>query len=131
MYLVTKAEGLVGTIDHRGILTSLEVAELYRNTDFFLDLSDFQAMGLTTIEAMASGVIPIATSPGGVSELFEHEVSGFYFPNENSSERIFGVLSDFVKNPPSFDEISRNSIVNTEKFVPEYSALNLVRALGR
>ena len=82
-------EGLANTIDHRGILTSLEVAELYRNTDFFLDLSDFQAMGLTTIEAMASGVIPIATSPGGISELFDHEVSGFYFPNSNSSEKIF------------------------------------------
>lgn len=123
-------EGLSDTIDHRGILTSIEVAELYRNTDFFLDLSDFQAMGLTTIEAMASGVIPISTSPGGVSELFDHGVSGFYFPNSNWSECIFELLSDFVKNPPSFDEISRNAIVSVTKFVPEYSALKLVQALG-
>ena len=122
-------EGLLDGIDHRGILTSIEVAILFRNTDFFLDLSDFQAMGLTTIEAMASGAIPISTSPGGVSELFDHGVSGFYFPNSNWSEKIFELLSDFVKSPPSFDEISRNAIVNVAKYVPEYSALKLVQAL--
>jgi GT2 family glycosyltransferase/glycosyltransferase involved in cell wall biosynthesis len=123
-------EGLLDTIDHRGILTSIEVAKLYRNTDFFLDLSDFQAMGLTTIEAMASGAIPISTSPGGVSELFNHGVSGFYFPNSNWTENIFEILSDFVKNPTDFDGISRNAIVNVTKFIPEYSVLRLVQALG-
>jgi glycosyltransferase involved in cell wall biosynthesis len=123
-------QGLLDTVDHRGILTSIEVAKLYRSTDFFLDLSNYQAMGLTTIEAMASGVIPISTSPGGVSELFEHEVSGFYFPNSNWNEKILELLSEFVERPPDFDEVSRNAIANVTRFIPEHSALKLVQALG-
>jgi glycosyltransferase involved in cell wall biosynthesis len=49
-------------------LSRSEVAALLRNSDIFLDLSDFQAFGRTAIEAMASGCIPVVPNKGGTDE---------------------------------------------------------------
>ena len=54
-------------VDH-GVLTRPEVARLLRQTDVFLDLSDFQAFGRTALEAMACGCAVVAPHEGGVSD---------------------------------------------------------------
>ena len=51
-----------------GKLTRLQVAELLRNSDIFVDLSDYQAFGRTGLEAMACGAVPILPIKGGAGE---------------------------------------------------------------
>lgn len=51
-----------------GHLTRPEVAAVLRNSDIFLDLSDYQAFGRTALEAMACGCIPVVPKRGGASE---------------------------------------------------------------
>jgi Flp pilus assembly protein TadD len=51
-----------------GHLTREEVANVLRNSDIFLDLSDYQAFGRTALEAMACGCIPVVPERGGAFE---------------------------------------------------------------
>ena len=51
-----------------GILRSNEVARLFRSADIFLDFSDWQAMGLSAMEAMASGCAVVVPRNGGTGD---------------------------------------------------------------
>ncbi len=52
-------------INHLGAVRPAQMAALLENADVFLDFSEWQAMGLTTLEAMASGCAVIAPRRGG------------------------------------------------------------------
>lgn len=54
-------------INH-GVLRRPEVAQLLRDSDLFIDLSDYQAFGRTALEAMASGCVPAVPLAGGGAE---------------------------------------------------------------
>ena len=52
-----------------GRLNPIDVASLLQKADLFVDASTFQAMGLTAMEAMASGCAVVGPSQGGLSEV--------------------------------------------------------------
>ena len=54
--------------ENRGILPRVGVAELLREADIFVDLSDYQAFGRTGLEAMACGCAVVLPCEGGVHE---------------------------------------------------------------
>lgn len=58
-----------------GVLNRHDVAAVLRNSDIFLDLSEFQAFGRTALEAMASGCAVVAPERGGVVDFGEHEIN--------------------------------------------------------
>lgn len=58
--------------DSRGVLPRQGVAELMREADIFVDLSDYQAFGRTGLEAMACGCAVVVPQEGGVYEYAVH-----------------------------------------------------------
>jgi Glycosyl transferases group 1 len=58
---------------HLGLLSRLEVSELMRRCDVFLDASAYQAFGRTGLEAMACGAVPVLPDLGGVHEYAVHD----------------------------------------------------------
>jgi len=54
-----------------------QVYETLAISDVLLLPSELESFGLVALEAMASEVVPVATRVGGVSEVVEHEKSGF------------------------------------------------------
>mgnify|MGYP003386949373 CR=1 FL=1 len=55
-------------VAHIGILERREMGELFRQSDIFLDLSDFQAFGRSALEAMSCGTIAVVPVHGGAGE---------------------------------------------------------------
>jgi len=53
---------------NHGYLVREGVAEVLRNADVFMDLSDYQAFGRTGLEAMACGCSVVLPAEGGVGE---------------------------------------------------------------
>ena len=58
--------------DSRGVLPRQGVADLMRESDIFVDLSDYQAFGRTGLEAMACGCAVVLPKEGGVYEYATH-----------------------------------------------------------
>jgi glycosyltransferase involved in cell wall biosynthesis len=67
-------------------VTSDRISEILRDTDIFLDFSTYQAMGLTALEAMASGVAIVGPRRGGLVEVVQHEVSGLLVDTGNEGQ---------------------------------------------
>lgn len=53
---------------NHGVLDRPEVATLLADSDLFIDLSDYQAFGRTSLEAMASGCVAVIPMNGGGDE---------------------------------------------------------------
>ncbi len=87
--------------------------------------SELEAFGLAALEAMACGVVPVATNAGGVPELITHGVDGFAEPVgdiQAQSQRVIGLLNDDAL----FDRMcqaARESAVKrfaTSSIIPQY-----------
>jgi len=53
---------------NHGVLSRWQVGTLFRNTDVFLDLSDYQAFGRSGLESMACGCVAVVPAFGGTDE---------------------------------------------------------------
>jgi phosphatidylinositol alpha 1,6-mannosyltransferase len=61
-----------------GYQTGIPLAESFASADIFLFPSTTETFGLVTIEAMASGVTPVAAKIGGAAEIIEEGLSGLF-----------------------------------------------------
>lgn len=89
--------------------------------------SELEAFGLAALEAMACGVVPVATDAGGVPELVTHEVDGFaeaVGDVESQARRVVSLLT----NDALFDRMcsaARDSAVGrfaTSRIIPQYES---------
>ncbi|HLR19630.1 MAG TPA: N-acetyl-alpha-D-glucosaminyl L-malate synthase BshA [Staphylococcus sp.] len=53
------------------------VSEFYQISDLVLLLSEKESFGLSLLEAMKSGIVPIGSTAGGIKEVIKHEETGF------------------------------------------------------
>lgn len=74
-----------------GELQMGEVRQLMACSDIFVDCSIFQAMGLTAMEAMASGVAVVGPVQGGLAEIIQHGHNGLLVDTSDQQEIIKAV----------------------------------------
>lgn len=121
--------------------------------DLFMVPSVFEPCGLTQMEAMAKGALPVATSTGGLVNTIIDGVDGFrtkaFFDQQGwqTKERIYGegfstngeafcetlnrALDTFKNNRPKFTEMQKTAISNDFSWNKRHGALdryiNLIR----
>lgn len=75
-----KSLGLSSRIKLLGLKTEDELADLYRNADFFVLSSDEEGLGIVLLEAMASGLPVVSTRSGGPESIITDGETGFLTP---------------------------------------------------
>lgn len=110
-----------------GELNSAEVSRLLRTTDVFLDYSAFQAMGLTAMEAAASGAVNVGPINGGLSEVIVEQETGVLVDTLDE-EVCFAKTCEIIRDAQRRITIGKNSLGIT-KYYPEKVALNLMSVL--
>jgi L-malate glycosyltransferase len=89
--------------------------------------SELEAFGLAALEAMACGVVPVATNAGGVPELITHGVDGFaenVGDIEAQAGRVVSLLQDealFARMASAAREAAVNRFA-TSTIIPQYEA---------
>lgn len=88
-----------------GPLPRRQVASLLRESDLFLDLSDYQAFGRTALESMACGCVPLVPALGGASE-FARDAENALVVDTRSDDEIMAAIERFIET----SETGRNNL---------------------
>ncbi len=101
------------------------VERLLPQADVLLLPSEHEAFGLAALEAMACGVVPVATRTGGVGELITHGEDG-YLEEVGDVDAMAGRVRDLFTDParrPAMATAARNTAqmrFSTELIIPKY-----------
>ncbi|MBC7334072.1 MAG: glycosyltransferase [Actinobacteria bacterium] len=79
--------------------------------------------GITTVEAMASGCIPVVVNKGGQKEIIKNGEDGFLF---NSWEELKKITLDICGGKVDVDKIRKNAIRNCKRFSAHMFEKNLL-----
>lgn len=77
---------------------------LYREAHFLVHYPEIEPFGMTVPEAYFHGVIPVVSGKGGIRELVEHEVTGYYLdvPTPEQIRNQLQLVLDQYKQDPQF-----------------------------
>lgn len=81
-----------------------DVSAFYQLSDLVLLLSGKESFGLTLLEAMKTGVLPIGTNAGGIKEVIKHEETGFIV-NIGDSEQAAQYAIQLLENPNLYKQM--------------------------
>jgi glycosyltransferase involved in cell wall biosynthesis len=98
LHRLTRAGGLEQHVRFIGFVPRDRLPELYQAHGLLLFPSIVdEGLGLSMLEAMATGLAVVGTASGGSAEILHHERTGLVFPKEDAADcaaRILRLLSD-------------------------------------
>jgi GT2 family glycosyltransferase/glycosyltransferase involved in cell wall biosynthesis/predicted O-methyltransferase YrrM len=111
-----------------GILNRMQVAALMNEIEIFVDFSEFQAQGLTAMEAMACGAAVIVPELGGSGTFVADERNGLIV--DTSSQRAcLEALERLVADDDLRARLQRQALLDICDFFPEAGAFRTLAAL--
>lgn len=113
-----------------GKLRQTEVAALLSASDFFLDLSDYQAFGRTAAEAMACGCIALAPSLGGAGDFITDGHNGFLADSCDPAAVERALRRMLSMSASEADAVRYAGLETVAAFTPVRAALSELRVLG-
>jgi len=89
-----------------------ELAELFNKSSFIVLPSEFEGLPIVMLEAMACGVIPIATRVGDNADVIQERISGFLLKDNNPR-----TIAETVKKASKMklSKIRQNAVKEIEK----------------
>lgn len=104
-----KEESFGDNISFHGWLNQDKLLKLYNQNSIFVLPSLQETLPISVAEAMAAGVVVVASDVGGVSEMFEDKKSGFLFEKGNLKQLI-EILESIHNNKSKITQISKKTI---------------------
>jgi GT2 family glycosyltransferase len=111
-----------------GKLTRGKMAELLGRVDIFADFSTYQAMGLTALEAMSCGAVPIVPVNGG-SASFAIDEKNALIVDTTSAEACRFALKRLADDVGLRFKMRKEAIATAHAHAPEFAASRMLDAL--
>jgi glycosyltransferase involved in cell wall biosynthesis len=111
-----------------GTLSAAQVSTVLAQSDIFLDLSHFQAMGLTTLEAMASACAVVAPQEGGVSEYARHEGNALLV-DTRSLDACEAAAARLIEDHGLRRRLQKQAASSVCAYYPEAAAVRILEVL--
>lgn len=89
--------------------------------------NEYENFGLTTVEAMAAGCVPIAINLGAQPEIVEHNKNGFLW---NKPEELVNYTIKIIKNKKLMWNLSKSAITKSKTFsskIFEKKLMNIIK----
>ncbi|WP_436853895.1 N-acetyl-alpha-D-glucosaminyl L-malate synthase BshA [Staphylococcus caeli] len=95
------------------------VSAFYQISDLVLLLSEKESFGLTLLEAMKSGVVPIGSTAGGIKEVIKHEETG-YIVDIGDSHAASDYAIQLLTNPERYKQMQAHMLEDVaERFASD------------
>lgn len=94
---------------HDEVLKFLEESKIYWHARGYgeIDLNEYENFGITTVEAMAAGCVPIVINLGAQTEIVEHGKNGYCW---NKPEELIEYTIKVLNNGKILKELSKKAI---------------------
>jgi alpha-1,3-mannosyltransferase len=89
--LVTE-RGLEGNVSFEGAVSREELLGYFSRSEFFVSASEYEGFGISVVEAMAAGLVPIVNSIDAFKELITNEEDGFLIDFSNPKKAADEIL---------------------------------------
>lgn len=109
-----------------GHLRRPEVAAVLRNSDIFLDLSDYQAFGRTAVEAMACGCIPVVPELGGASEFAVDGINSLMVNTGSETDCINKIVTLIKANSDVLLQMKLEGIQTASRYSKRRAACSII-----
>lgn len=107
--------GVSNYIEWKGRTEQSKLQECYDKIDILLMPSRSEGFGLTAIEGMARGCVPIVSDTGGLPEVVQDNVSGLLHKTENIKDLADKIVS-LCENRKVLDFLSKNAVERAKVF---------------
>lgn len=115
-----------------------ELRNLYGKAKIFWTASGYGAdekenpekvehFGISTVEAMAAGCVPIVMAKGGQKEIVKDQENGFWWQEENDLEEN---TFDLIKNQKKIEEIGKKAIARSRDFSKGKFSQNFLKLIA-
>lgn len=111
-----------------GQLRPAQVASLFTDADIFVDFSEFQALGLTAMEAMASGLAVIVPEKGGTG-VYAKPRANCLVVDTSVQEACVSALHKLVEDHALRAALQENAVTTAAGIFAERPAYNILKAL--
>jgi len=96
-------------------ISSAEISQYLRQSDFYLQTSEYESFGLTVLEAMATGTPVIAADVGGMGGLVR-DIGGGIAIRSDEPAIFAGHIYNLVLNPERFLILARSGVEETRRY---------------
>lgn len=121
---LAEERGCKARLEIKGLVNREELGHLLSQADLFLNFSRQEALGVSCLEAMASGVPVLASDAGGLKEVLDDGKAGVMVPN-GDTEALLQVLEELNQHPNLLREKASYAIGHVEKFSVQHLQRNL------
>ena len=123
-----RAGDRANSVHHLGVLARDEVAQLFADSDVFLDGSVWQAFGRTGLEAMAAGCVPVLPAGSGCEEYARHGVNAMLV-DTTDAEAMYRATASLVADRTLLGRLHTAAIQTAREFDMEHASHILMRLL--
>lgn len=107
--------GVSGFIDWKGRTEQNKLQECYDRIDILLMPSRSEGFGLTAIEGMARGCIPVVSDTGGLPEVVQDNISGLLHKTEDIHDLADKIVS-LCENRKMLESLSKKAVERAKTF---------------
>ena len=111
-YLIDKYQ-LSDCVHYCGGLNNEDLKENLKNSDFCLQLSHSESLGMSVIEAQTNGLPAIVSNSGGLTEVVIHDETG-YCVDSYAIEEAANYIIDLWKTPQKYSRFSKSAIEHSQ-----------------
>lgn len=90
------------------------VSAFYQLSDLVLLLSEKESFGLTLLEAMKTGVVPIGSNAGGIKEVIKHGETG-YIVDVGDSEQATQYAIKLLQDRKLYEQFQSQMLLDIEQ----------------
>ncbi len=101
-----------------GPLERQEIYKLLQKSDIYVDCSLSEGFGLTALEALTAGCVPVTSDSKGINEYMQDGKNGFIIKEVNDSQKYVEAIEKLMKNHKTFQKM----LEENKKIVLEFDS---------
>lgn len=84
--------------------------------------------GMTTVEAMASGIVPLVVSKGGLPEIVTDNQNGYLW---STVDELISKTNNLITHPELISQLSQAAINQSQNFTKEKFTINFLKLIAK